>query len=160
MTNGLDPPTSAHRPLSYAGRISAQWQDFLILVARVMIGLIYVLSGWGKVSGLDSFILSLERRNVPAATVLGYVGAATEFFGGVAIMLGLGTRYAALAIFIFTIMATIIGHRYWEAADPAFRRTQQTQLLKNVTMMGGLILLFITGGGRFSLDRLWHRRPD
>ena len=74
-------------------------------------------------------------------------------------MLGVGTRYAALAIFIFTIMATIIGHRYWEAADPAFRRTQETQFLKNLTMMGGLILLFITGSGRFSLDRWLLRRP-
>ena len=153
--------TSSYRQFSYAERVGSQWQDFLILVARMLIGLIYVLSGWGKVTGLDSFVLSLERRSIPAATLLGYVGAATEFFGGVAIMLGFGTRYAALAIFIFTVAATLIGHRYWEFADPALRRTQQTQFLKNLTMMGGLILLFITGGGRFSLDRwLWRRRSD
>jgi len=147
--------------LSSAERNAAYLQDFIILVARVLIGLIYVLSGWGKVSGLDSFVLSLERRNIPAATLLGYVGAVTEFFGGAAIMLGFGTRYAALAIFIFTIAATLIGHRYWEFADPALRRQNQTNFLKNLTMMGGLLLLFLTGGGRFSLDRLlWRRRAD
>ena len=154
-------PSQSIRPdtqLSSAERIAAQSQDFVILVARVLIGLIYVLSGWGKVTGLDSFVLSLERRNVPAATLLGYVGAATEFFGGAAIMLGFGTRYAALAIFIFTIAATIIGHRYWEFADPALRRQNQTHFLKNLTMMGGLLLLFLTGGGRFGLDRLLRRR--
>jgi putative oxidoreductase len=161
MAADFHPPDPSHQRLSYAERIGAQWRDFLILVARVLIGLIYVLSGWGKVTGIAAFIASLERQGVPAASVLGYLGAITEFFGGLAILLGFGTRWAALAIFIFTIAATLIGHRYWEAVDPALRRTQQTQFLKNLTMMGGMVLLFITGGGRFSLDRLlWRRRSN
>jgi putative oxidoreductase len=157
MANDPHPSTGPYQPMSHAERISAQWRDFLILVARVLIGWIFVSGGWAKIFGLEAFIAGLERQNVPAPSVLGYVGAATEFFGGLAIVLGIGTRYAALAILIFTIMATLIAHRYWDFTDLAAQRQQRTQFFKNLTMMGGMILLFITGGGRFSIDGLLGR---
>jgi putative oxidoreductase len=159
----IDPTqhTWLYRPFSHAERVSAQWRDFLLLVARVMLGWIFVLSGWGKVLDVDRFIAGLERQNVPAATVLGYVGAISEFLGGLAILIGLSTRYAALLILLFTIVATLISHRYWEFTDPAAHRQQHTQFLKNLSIMGGTVLLFITGGGRFSIDGLLtRRRPD
>jgi putative oxidoreductase len=58
---------------------------------------------------------------------------------------------------VFTIIATAIGHRYWEIAEPAARRVQQSNFAKNITIIGGFILLFVTGGGRFSVDG-WRRR--
>src|SRR5262249_34145884 len=144
--------------LTFDERISGQWRDFLILVARVLIGLIFVAGGWGKVTGVESFITGLDRRGVPAASLLGYVGAFSEFLGGIAIVFGAGTRYAALLILLFTIIASLISHRYWEFTDPAQYRQQHTQFYKNVTMMGGMVLLFVTGGGRFSIDGLFRGR--
>ena len=58
---------------------------------------------------------------------------------------------------MFTIAATLIGHRYWEIAEPAARRMQQSHFAKNITIIGGLILLYVTGGGRFSIDGLRRR---
>ena len=57
----------------------------------------------------------------------------------------------------FTIAATLIGHRYWEIADAAARPMQQSHFAKNITIIGGLVLLFVTAGGRFSVDG-WRRR--
>ena len=120
-------------------------------------GWIYVESGWRKLTGMDAFIASLSRRDVPYATVMGWIGAPLEFFGGLALLLGVYMRCATVAMIVFTIVATLIGHRYWEIAEPAARRMQQSHFAKNVTIIGGLILLYVTGGGRFSFDGLRRR---
>lgn len=133
------------------------WHSFLLLVGRVMMGWIYVESGWRKLTGMDAFIASLVRRDVPYATVMGWIGAPLEFLGGLALVLGAYMRCAAIAMIVFTIVATLIGHRYWEIAEPVARRMQQSHFAKNITIIGGLILLYVTGGGRFSIDGLRRR---
>jgi putative oxidoreductase len=138
---------------------AAKWYDELLLVARVALGLIFVLSGYAKLTGLAAFSASLAARGVPAAEFWGPVGATVEFVGGLLIVLGLGTRYAALLMILFVIVATAISHRFWEFADPQQFRTQQSQFFKNLSIIGGFVVLFATGGGRFTLDSLWRRRP-
>jgi putative oxidoreductase len=133
------------------------WQNFLLLVGRVLVGWIFVESGWRKLMGMDAFVAGLVTRHVPYATVLGWIGAAVEFVGGLALVLGAWTRCGALMIIVFTIIATLIGHRYWEIADAAARRMQQSHFAKNITIIGGLVLLFVTGAGKFSVDG-WRRR--
>ena len=133
------------------------WQNFLLLAGRVLMGWIFVESGLRKLLGMDGFITSLTNRRVPQASVLGWIGAAVEFFGGLAILLGAWTRCAALALIVFVIVATLIGHRYWDIAEPAARRMQQSHFWKNVTILGGFVVMLVTGGGRFSVDG-WRRR--
>ena len=85
------------------------------------------------------------------------IGATVEFVGGILIVTGLRTREASLLMVLFVIVATGISHRYWEFADAA-RRTQETQFFKNLSIIGGFLLLFAAGAGRFSLDALLRRR--
>jgi len=134
------------------------WQDIGLLVGRVLMGWIFVDSGWRKLTAMDTFIASLVNRRVPYATILGWIGAPVEFFGGLALVLGAATRYGALLVIAFTIVATLIGHRYWELTDAAARRMQQSHFAKNLTIIGGLVLLFVTAAGRFSIDGLRGRR--
>ena len=133
------------------------WQNFLLLAGRVLMGWIFVESGLRKLLGMDSFIMSLTNRRVPYAGVLGWIGAAVEFLGGVTLLLGAWTRCAALALIVFVIVATLIGHRYWDIAEPAARRMQQSHFWKNVTILGGFVLMLVTGGGRWSVDGLRRR---
>jgi putative oxidoreductase len=133
------------------------WQNFLLLAARVLMGWLFVDAGWRKLMGIDAFIQSLATRRVPYATAMGYLGAAVEFFGGLAILLGAWTRCAAVAMIVFVIVATAISHRYWEFTDAAARRIQQGQFMKNLALIGGFLLMLVTGGGRFSVDG-WRRR--
>ena len=122
----------------------------------ILLGGIFVLSGYGKLMGLSAFAASLEQKGVPFASVMALIGAPVEFFGGLAIVLGIETRYAAALMVGFVIVATLISHRFWEYQD-AVRQMQQTQFVKNVAIIGGFVVLFVQGGGRFTLARLWRR---
>jgi putative oxidoreductase len=129
----------------------------LLLLARILLGYIFLLSGWGKLMGLAGFAASLQRQGVPASYALAILGAGIEFLGGLALVFGIATRYAALALIAFTLVATGIAHRFWEF-DEAARRAQAINFNKNMSMVGGLLAIVVAGPGRFSLDRLLARR--
>jgi putative oxidoreductase len=131
-------------------------RDPLLLLGRVLLGSIFVISGYGKLFGLAAFAASLEKNGVPYASTLALVGACVEFFGGLAIVLGVEVRAAALLMVAFVIVATLISHRFWELED-AVRRAQVTQFSKNVAIIGGFVLLHAAGGGRYAVERLWRR---
>jgi hypothetical protein len=57
---------------------------------------------------------------------------------------------------LFTLAATFIAHRFWEFEGPA-RQTQQGQFFKNLGIVGGYLALWVSGGGRYAVDRLWRR---
>lgn len=134
----------------------ARHEDMLLLVGRVLLGAIFAISGYGKVMAIGAFAASMSSRGIPEA--LAYLGAVAEFAGGVALIFGLATRYAAIVTIIFVVVATLIAHRYWEFADAAARRAQLINFEKNLTIIGGLITLMVTGAGRFSVDGLLRRR--
>jgi putative oxidoreductase len=131
--------------------------DAIWLVARCLIGGIFVQSGFGKLMALDAFAASLAKSGVPMAEIMAVIGAAVEFGGGIEIVIGLQTRMAALLMFAFTVVATLISHRFWELADAAARKQQSVQFAKNLAIMGAFLLLLVQGGRRFSFDGWWRR---
>jgi putative oxidoreductase len=130
--------------------------DFIILVARVMIGLTFILSGWPKLLHFQASVARLTQRGIPE--FLAYLAPPVEFFGGLAVLVGFLTPYAALLMVLFTVIATATSHRFWEFTDPAQYRAQSSNFWKNVSMIGGILLLWVTAGGRYSLDRVLFRR--
>jgi putative oxidoreductase len=128
-----------------------------LLFARITIGAIFLWSGFGKLISLSEFTSGMLERSVPLAQLLGPIGAAVEFAAALALILGLWTRAAALALAAFTVIATMIAHRFWEFA-PQEQRMQTIQFMKNLAIVGGLTALMVTGGGRFSFDRILHGR--
>jgi putative oxidoreductase len=131
--------------------------EVILLLGRLALGAIFVKSGLQKLLALSAFAASLAQRGVPASSTWAVVGATVEFVGGLLIITGLRTREASLLMILFVIVATGISHRYWEFADAA-RRTQESQFFKNLSILGGFLLLFVTGGGRYSVDGWWARR--
>src|SRR5262249_17089246 len=93
--------------------------DTLLLLGRVLLGSIFVVSGYGRLFGLAAFAASLEKNGVPYASALAPVGACVEFFGGLAIVLGIEVRAAALLMIAFGIVAPLISHRFWPFQRPA-----------------------------------------
>jgi putative oxidoreductase len=147
-----------HDSRSLIDRIAADHGNVIWLIGRILIGGIFVHSGFGKLMGLGAFASMLAHAGVPLASVMAPIGAAVEFFGGLAIVFGLATRYVALLLVVFVIVATLISHRFW-ALPPEQQAAQLTQFAKNVAIIGGFLFVFVTGGGRFSLDRWWwHMR--
>ena len=131
--------------------IAARWQDFLLLLGRVLIGWIFVSSGWRKLMDIPGFVKTMPRRDLP--DVLGYIAPPVEFVGGLCLVLGFATRYVSLVMLLFIIIASFSSHRYW-SAEPVQVANQSSHFWKNVSMMGGTVLLFITGAGRYALDAL------
>lgn len=133
--------------------------EVILLLGRVALGAIFIKSGIQKLLTLGAFAASLAQRGVPQSDTWAVIGATVEFVGGILIVTGFQTRYASLLMILFVIVATGISHRFWEFADAA-RRAQESQFFKNLAIIGGFLLLYVTGGGRFSLDALLRRRKD
>ena len=131
--------------------------DLILLLGRVALGAIFVKSGLQKLMALGAFAASLAGRGVPQSSVWAVIGATVEFVGGILIVTGLRTREASLLMILFVIVATGISHRYWEFAEAA-RRAQESQFFKNLSIIGGFLLLSVCGSGRFGLDSLLGRR--
>lgn len=142
---------SSHEALSYTDGVAASSTDTLVLIGRVLLGWIFVTASWGKLMGMAGFAGYLTSLNVPAASLLSVIIPPVEFLIGVALVLGIATRYAAIACILFVLGATLIAHRYWEFSGTQLV-AQRNNFLKNLSITGGTLLLFVTGPGRFSLD--------
>ena len=103
---------------------------------------------------LSAFAASLAGRGIPQSSTWAVIGASVEFIGGIMIVTGLRVRPASLLMILFVVVATGISHRYWEFADGAARRAQESQFFKNLSIIGGFLLLYVCRSGRFGLDTL------
>ena len=146
----LRPAAETDAALSLADRLAARWHDAVALIARIAVGLIFVTSGWEKLMNVAGFSAMLAKRGVPAPSLLGWIGAIVEFGGGVMIIFGIKIRYAAMLMILFVIVATAIAHRYWEFAGTDLP-IQRTNFWKNLTIIGGLLFMFLAGAGRYSI---------
>jgi putative oxidoreductase len=143
-----------HGFLTEAAAREAIGSDVVLLIGRVLMAAIYLNGGFHKLVGLDGFAANLVSHGVPvAAYPIAVLAACVEFFGSLCVLLGLSTRYAALLMALFTVVAALIGHRFWEMSDPAMYANQMIHFMKNVAMVGGFLLLYAAGPGRLSIDR-------
>ncbi len=127
------------------------------LLGRVILGGLFLMSGTQKLMGLDQFAASLVKNGIPEqfAPMLAWLGAGVETVGGLLIVLGLATSWASVFLLAFTIVAAFIAHRFWEA-PPDARMMQMAHFEKNMMIAGAFCLLFVAGGGPYSIDR-WRR---
>src|SRR5512136_2119668 len=135
--------------------MAASNSDVLLLIGRILLGWIFVRSGYGKIFDIPAYAATFPARGLP--TFLAYIAIPAEFFGGIALILGLATRYVVLVMVIFMLVATFSSHRYWEFTDVAVRRAQDSSFYKNIAILGGLLLLFVGSPGRLSIDA-WLRK--
>ena len=127
------------------------------LTGRVLLGGLFLMSGIGKLMGPDQFAASLVKNGIPEsiAPMLAWLGAIVETVGGLCIVLGFATSWASLVLVAFTIAAAFIAHRFWQA-PPDARMMQIAHFEKNMMIAGAFCLLYVAGGGPYSIDR-WRR---
>jgi putative oxidoreductase len=125
--------------------------NFLLLVGRVLLGFLFLQAGYYKLMGIAGTTAYLTNLKVPAPELMAWVVGAFEAIVGAALILGIATRYASLAVFIFVLIATALAHRYWEF-PAAQLGAQWNNMVKNLAIMGGALALFITGAGSMSVD--------
>jgi putative oxidoreductase len=143
--------------LSHADGIATSASDVLLLVGRVLLGWLFLTSAWGKFMNMGGYVAYLTNLKVPNPGFFSWIGAPVEFLIGLTLILGFATRYAALLCLLFLIVATALAHRYWEY--PAAQvMAQYNNFLKNLALFGGTLVLFVTGAGRFSVDRALSKK--
>lgn len=114
------------------------------LVARILMALIFVLAGYGKIAGYEGTQAYMASAGVPGALLPLVIFA--ELGGGLALAAGFLTRWAALGLAVFSIVSGLLFHSNF--GD----QMQQILLLKNLAMAGGLLMVYVHGGGALSLD--------
>jgi putative oxidoreductase len=133
--------------------------DVVNVISRVLLSAVFIVYGFSKFIDVASItnnpgtkrFMDLLAGGAPTPTWLGYLIAAIEFFGGLAILLGIKTRWVAWALVAWTIVVTYFGHPFW-TMDAPLRGPNAINFYKNVAIIAGFLLLTTTGGGRYSVD--------
>jgi putative oxidoreductase len=89
--------------------------------------------------------------NIIPPVVIAYLVAAIDFFGGLLLLVGFKLRWAAWVLFIFVALTLFTSHAFWMMEGPA-RVANQGQFLKNIALMGALLMVACNSLGRCSLD--------
>jgi putative oxidoreductase len=126
--------------------------DSLSLIGRVLIALVFLLT------------VILGSPNAGFLGVLGFsapgpwsvVARLAEWLIVISLVLGLWTRWGAILGILYVIVATALAHRFWQSPDAQWV-AQYTNFSKNLAILGGLILVYVTGAGAYSLDARWTR---
>jgi putative oxidoreductase len=126
--------------------------DALFLLARVLLSLLFILFGWQKLAGFSGTVGYMTSVGAPAPTVFAIVAVVMEFAVDIAIVLGFCTRLLALLLALYTLGAAFIGHHYWTMTGVE-QYANMVNFYKNLSIIGGLLLITATGPGRYSLDR-------
>ena len=127
-------------------------RDAIALAGRVLLALLFILSGWNKIAGFEGLAGYIGSKGLPMPQVLAALTIALELGGGILIAIGLQTRIVALLFFLWLIPTTFLFHKYW-GIDPAQAQNQFNSFYKNVSIMGAFALLFAFGPGAYSLDK-------
>ena len=126
--------------------------DALSLIGRIFLAAIFVWSGFGKISGFEGLVGQIASKGFPAAQV--FAAATIVIEVGVALMLVAGwkARWAALLLAVFTAIVTFFFHNFWVVPE-AQKMMQQVQFMKNLAVIGGLLMVTAFGPGRLSVDK-------
>lgn len=124
---------------------------YLVLAGRALLSAIFVLSGANKLLEWSKTADGMAAEGMVAVPVLLAGAVAVELFAGIAVLVGCYARPAALALAAFLAPTTLIFHDFWTYSGEA-RMNQMPHFMKNLTIMGGLLVLAAYGAGRFSFD--------
>jgi putative oxidoreductase len=126
-------------------------QNSLALVGRLLLALVFLPAGISKVTGFAGMVGYTASVGMPLPQVATAIALVIEIVGGIALIVGFGTRWAALALAFFTLVASFFFHNYWTL--PADQQMiQQLMFFKNIGLVGGLLVLAAHGAGAWSLD--------
>ncbi len=123
-------------------------RSYVPMLARALLGLIFVMSGITKITGFEGTQQYMASHGIPATGILLVGAIVVEVLGGLSVILGLWARVGAAALILFLIPATLIFHTDFS------QQTQLIMFLKNLSIMGGLLLVLAFGTGDYHIRAL------
>ncbi len=132
--------------------------DNVQALSRVLISAVFIVFGYIQFTNIGNYIANPAVVKVAAMTggiltptIIAYLVAAIDLFGGILILVGYQTRWTAVVLIVFVILTLVLVHTFWSMQGPA-RAANQGHFYKNLALIGGLLLLYIHGPGRLSVD--------
>ena len=128
--------------------------DELILVARLLLATLFLIFGWRKLKDFSGTVSQMAQLGVPVPVLAAGVATFMELPVAFAVAVGAFTRPSALLMLFYTLGTALIGHRYWTMTGSE-RVDNMDGFFKNLGIMGGFLLLYMTGPGKYSIDALF-----
>jgi putative oxidoreductase len=128
--------------------------DEVILAARFLLATLFLIFGWRKLKDYSGTVSQMVQLGAPMPVLAAAVATFMELPVAFAVAVGAFVRPSALLMFFYTLGTALIGHRYWTTTGTD-RVDGMDGFYKNLSIMGGFLLLYVTGAGRYSIDALY-----
>lgn len=127
------------------------FQAQLSLAARVLMALLFLIAGFGKIGGFEGTVGYIASKGLPLPQLGAVIAVVVEFVGAIALIVGFQTRLVAFIMAVFTVAAGVFFHNYWAMpADQVY--VNQIMFMKNLSIAGGLLMMSAFGAGALSID--------
>lgn len=130
---------------------SGRARDGVLLLARVLLVVLFLVFGWSKLTGYAGAVAYMAQAGLPMPQAAAAAAIVIEFFVALAVLIGFWTRPLALVLAAYTLAAAFVGHHYWTMSG-ADRFANMINFYKNVSIVGGFLLLYVAGPGKYSVD--------
>jgi putative oxidoreductase len=127
--------------------------DELIFAARLLLATLFLIFGRRKLRDFSGTVSQMVQLGVPTPVLAAGVATFMELPVAFAVAVGVFTRHSALLMFLYTLGTALIGHRYWTMTTADYVDSMDS-FYKNLSIMGGFLLLYMTGPGKYSIDAL------
>ena len=128
--------------------------DEIILVARLFLAALFLIFGWRKLTDISGTVSQMVRDGLPLPTLAAAIAIFMELPVAFAVAVGAFTRPSAVLFVLYTLGTSLVEHHYWTMTK-ADRVESMEAFYKNLSIMGGFLLLYVTGGGKYSIDALY-----
>jgi putative oxidoreductase len=128
--------------------------DALILAARLLLATLFLIFGWRKLRDLSGTVSQMVQLGLPTPVLAAVVSIIMELPVAFVVAVGAFTRPVALLMAFYTLGTALTGHRYWTMTGADYVDNMDS-FYKNLSIIGGFLLLYVNGPGKYSIDALF-----
>jgi putative oxidoreductase len=144
---------SSVAPTASGVAVIPTYHPAVTLIARVLMAAIFIIFGVRKILAFAFYAGYFAKLGFPAPEAMVVLAILIEIGGGLAFAIGWQTRWTAWLLALYTVIATFMAHRYWDFGDAAQYANQMSHFWKNITIVGGLMMVAVFGPGPISVDK-------
>jgi putative oxidoreductase len=130
-----------------------EFNDELILAARLFLATLFLIFGCRKLRDYSGTVSQMVQDGLPMPRLAAAIAIFIELPVAFAVAVGAFTRPSAVLMLLYTLGTSLIEHRYWTTTG-ADQLASMEAFYKNLSIIGGFLLLYITGAGKYSIDVL------
>jgi putative oxidoreductase len=127
--------------------------DGVILAARLLLAALFLIFGWRKLMDYSGTVRRMVQDGAPIPELSTVIAIFMELPVAFAVAIGAFTRPSAMLLALYTLGTALIAHRYWKLTG-VNKIDSMEDFYKNLSVVGGFLLLYITGAGKYSIDAM------